>query len=94
MSVSYLEQIWKAEAYNAHMCRLENNISLTKTVFLNTNHIFACFHFESFNEKIGKLQGKHSICSQFFTGGVFVFSANSSPTIIWFLQTFGEPPRT
>lgn len=89
------EQIWQAEAHSAHMCRLENNISLTKTVFLNTNHIFTCFYFESFNEKIGKLQGKHSICSQIFTGGVFVFSANSSPTIIWFLQIFGEPyPHT
>lgn len=63
---------------------MENNVSLTKAVFLNTNHISACFHFETFNEKIGKLQGRHSICSQLFTGGVFVFSANSSPTIIWF----------
>lgn len=89
------EQIWQAEAHSAHMCRLENNISLTKTVFLNTNHIFTCFYFESFNEKIGKLQGKHSICSQIFTGGVFVFSANSSPTIICFFQIFGEPsPHT
>lgn len=45
-------------------------------------------------KKLGKLQGKHSVCLQFFTGGVFVFSANSSPTIIWFLQIFREPPCT
>lgn len=89
-----LEQIWQTEVYSAHVCRVENNIFVTKAVFLNTNHISSCFHFESFNEKIGKLQGKHLICSQFFTGGVFVFSANSSPTIIWFLQIFGEHPGT
>lgn len=53
-----MEHIWQTEAYSAHICRLKNNISLTKAVFLNTNHISACFHFESFTEKNWKTPGK------------------------------------
>lgn len=69
----------------ACMCRPEKNISLTKIAFLDTNHIFTCFCFESFNEKIGKLQGRHSICSQLFSRRAVVFSADSSLTITWFV---------
>lgn len=89
-----LEQIWQDEAHSAHMCSLENNISLTKTVFLNTNHIFAYFHFDSFNEKTLEHSRESIQSAQFYTGGVFVFSENSSPTITWLLQIFGEPPHT